>query len=313
MWTLDGATRRAEIWADDDDAARRLLHRIEQSPPVLRPAPQPAPRWEISPPRYRARVARVLEYLHAGDVYQVNISHRLRAPMPLEAALPIYLRLRELAPAPLGVFVATDGGALLGNSPELFLSVRPGAIETRPIKGTRPRGVTPSDDALVAEALLASDKDRAEHVMIVDLERSDLGRIAEIGSVAASAAPRLYPLPTVHHLVSTVRARPRAGVGLAEILRATFPGGSITGAPKVRAMEIIDELEGGGRGAYCGAVGWLAGDGGTQLALSIRTAVVTEGELTLAVGGGIVADSTPDGELRETEAKAAAFLRALGH
>ncbi|MGZ3441080.1 MAG: chorismate-binding protein, partial [Polyangia bacterium] len=182
---------------------------------------------------------------------------------------------------------------------------------TRPIKGTRGRGATPELDAALGAALRESAKDAAEHLMIVDLLRNDLGRVAVTGSVAVDGFERLVTLPTVHHLVSTVRARTRLGLPLEEILRATLPGGSITGAPKLRAVEIIDELEGAVRGPYCGALGWLGPAGSAELALAIRTAVVRDGELCLGVGGGIVADSDPDDELAETRVKAEAFVRAI--
>jgi para-aminobenzoate synthetase component 1 len=205
---------------------------------------------------------------------------------------------------------------LLSKTPELFLrTIRDGArwtAETRPIKGTRRRGADTVADGRLGAELEASNKDAAEHLMIVDLERNDLGRVAETGSVVVSGYRRRVSLPTVHHLVSTVSARLRADIGLASLLRATFPGGSITGAPKRRAMEIIDELEGVRRGPYCGAFGWLGAGLRLDLALAIRTAVWRGGELILSVGGGIVSDSTPDDELDETRAKAEAFLRALG-
>jgi para-aminobenzoate synthetase component I len=289
-----------------------LLARLERSPPPLATPQLGAARWEIDDDTYRARCGRVLEYLRAGDAYQVNLAHRLRVPLDEAGALPVYLRLRAGAPAPLGAYLATGGACLLSNTPELFLRAAGGVLETRPIKGTRRRGTDPSDDAQLAAELEASAKDHAEHLMIVDLERNDLGRVAEIGTVQVDGFLRRVTLPTVHHLVSTVRARARPGLGLAELLRATFPGGSITGAPKLRAMEIIDELEGVRRGPYCGAIGWLGAGLRLDLALAIRTAVWRAGELVLSVGGGIVADSTPDEELGETRVKAEAFLRALG-
>jgi para-aminobenzoate synthetase component 1 len=197
---------------------------------------------------------------------------------------------------------------LVGNSPERFLALDgQGHIETRPIKGTRARGADPQrDDAALAE-LCAAPKERAEHVMIVDLERNDLGRVCSPGSITVDGLARVMALPTVFHLVSTVSGRLRPGVDLAALLRATFPGGSITGAPKQRAMEIIEELEPVRRGPYTGATGWLGVGGDLDLAVAIRTAVITDGRLTLSVGGGIVADSRPDAELGETEAKARAF------
>lgn len=311
VWRRDSSTGECHVLALDGAAASSLLDRLQRTPPPL-PAPSlGAPRWPTSDDEYRARVRRVLDYLRAGDAYQVNLSHRLHATLGEYDALPLYLRLRALAPAPLGAYVATRGCTLLCNSPESFLRVRPGVVETRPIKGTRPRGKASDEDAALVAELRASAKDAAEHLMIVDLLRNDLGRVAVTGSVAVDGFQRVVSLPTVHHLVSTVRARTRVGLGVDEILRATLPGGSITGAPKLRAVEIIDELERVVRGPYCGAIGWLGPGGSAELALAIRTAVVRGGELTLGVGGGIVADSDPDEELVETRVKAEAFLRAI--
>ena len=225
-------------------------------------------------------------------------------------ALGLAAALRAGAPAPFGAFIAAATGDawLVGNSPELFLALDGRAgVETRPIKGTAP--ATEGRRRSGREALLASAKDRAEHVMIVDLERNDLGRVCETGSVRLDGVGRVLELPTVLHLVSTVRGRLRADVGLAALLAATFPGGSITGAPKRRAMEIIDELEPVARGPYTGATGWLGAAGDLELAVAIRTALVSAGRRTLSLGGGIVADSTPEGEWTETEVKARAFER----
>jgi anthranilate/para-aminobenzoate synthase component I len=262
-------------------------------------------------------VERILEYLRAGDAYQVNLSRRLSASCAPTAAVPVALAtaLRARAPAPHAALIASaDGdGALVGNSPERFLAVATdGAVETRPIKGTRSRGDTPDGDRAAAAALAASAKDRAEHVMIVDLERNDLGRVCRTGSVEVASLTRVVALPTVFHLVSTVRGVLRPDVGLAALLEATFPGGSITGAPKRRAMQIIDELEPAARGPYTGATGWLGAAGDLDLAIAIRTAVVRGGRLSLSVGGGVVADSTPEGELAETEVKARAFAALCG-
>jgi para-aminobenzoate synthetase component I len=311
LWRFDRQSGRAEVLALDGAAAEHLLARLSRTPPPLAVPALTPPRWEISDELYRARVERVIEYLRAGDCYQVNLSHRLRVGLDELGVLPVYLRLRDQSPAPLGAFLQTSGACLLSNTPELFLRSSGGVLETRPIKGTRRRGGSSDEDARLRDELLRSPKDQAEHLMIVDLERNDVGRVAHTGSVEVDGFARAVTLPTVHHLVSTVRGRLRPGVGLAEILRATFPGGSITGAPKLRAVEIIDELEQVQRGPYCGALGWLGPGTRFELALAIRTAVWQRGELTLSVGGGIVADSTPDGELDETRVKAAAFVRAL--
>jgi para-aminobenzoate synthetase component 1 len=305
----DAQTGRAEILADSSAAAAQLEDDLARPAPAQRAPVLGALEPEAPAERHLAAVTRALAYIRAGDVYQVNLSRRLRAPV-LEPGDPLAL-YEALAPAPFGAVIETDRAAIVSNSPELFLRRRAGSqiVETRPIKGTRARGADAAADAALAAELLASDKDRAEHLMIVDLLRNDLGRVAELGSVVVDGYARLLTLPTVHHLVSTVSARPRAGI--TELLRAAFPGGSVTGAPKVRAMQIIDELEPAARGVYTGAVGWLGADGALDLAIAIRTAVLAPDHLSLAVGGGVVADSTPARELEETEEKAAAFRRAL--
>jgi anthranilate/para-aminobenzoate synthase component I len=307
LWVRDGASGRAEIWAQDAPAARRLAGRLgrpAEGEAVALPAA--ASLESVDPPeRHLDGVRRILEYLHAGDVYQVNLARRLRAAgVPAEAGRALMARLQAESPAPHALWLAGQGEALVGNSPERFLRVdADGNIETRPIKGTR--GLASG----AAADLAAHPKDLAEHIMIVDLERNDLGRVCTIGSVAVEGFARVVSLPTVHHLVTTVRGRLRAGVDLPALLRATFPGGSITGAPKIRAMEIIDELEPARRGPYTGATGWLGAAGDLDLAIAIRTATLRDGDLTLWVGGGIVADSVPEDELRETEIKARAFAR----
>ncbi|MEK6607968.1 MAG: aminodeoxychorismate synthase component I [Myxococcota bacterium] len=269
-------------------------------------------RAEMAYDDYAARVDRALDYIRAGDVYQVNLAHRVTAQVRGDPAA-LYARLRAAAPAPLGALVDAGGFHVLSNSPELFLrfDAATRALETRPIKGTRPRGAAPSDDARLRAEVETDPKERAEHVMIVDLERNDLGRVCETGSVRATRLHRVVTLPTLHHGVTTVSGRVRKGLGLAAILRATFPGGSITGAPKVRAMQIIDELEPVRRGLYTGAIGLCEPDGSFTLSIAIRTAIVRDGLLRLHVGGGIVADSTPENEWRETWSKAEAFRAAL--
>jgi para-aminobenzoate synthetase component 1 len=325
------AAGAATILARDEAAARRLRARLDQpapaQPPVAAVLGALAPDHEAR--AYLDGARRVLEYLAAGDAYQVNLARRTSAAFE-GAAVELAAALRERAPAPFGAFIAAaEGGAwLVGNSPERFLALDGrGAVETRPIKGTRARdssdgGLRPTERARggtgtlsgspMRDALLASEKDRAEHVMIVDLERNDLGRVCRTGSVRVDGPARVLELPTVLHLVSTVRGVLRADVGLAALLEATFPGGSITGAPKRRAMEIIDQLEPVARGPYTGATGWLGAAGDLDLAVAIRTALVSGGRLALSLGGGIVADSTPESEWAETEVKARAFQRLCG-
>ena len=316
VWRWDGGSGTATIAAVDVAAAKRLAVRLADKPagaPSLPLAWSPL-RADQPDARYLDGVGRILAYLNAGDAYQVNLARRLGAPLSVGDTLAVATRLRVRAPAPHGLWLVTaDGsGAILGNSPERFLCTDgSGAVETRPIKGTRRRSDDSEADREARLALTASEKDRAEHVMIVDLERNDLGRVCRAGSVVVDELLRLMTLPTVFHLVSTVRGVLRPDVGLAALLRATFPGGSVTGAPKQRAMEIIEELEPFRRGPYTGATGWLGAAGDLDLAVAIRTALVRDGRLTLSVGGGIVADSVPLAELSETTAKAAAFA-ALG-
>jgi para-aminobenzoate synthetase component 1 len=320
VWVKDGSGGAAQIWACNDAAARRLCERLTGgADEPFRPredqllfASAFAP---VDPAeQYLAGVAAILDLVRAGDVYQVNLARRLEAwllPDPGPPGLRLYERLQAESPAPHAMWLATGAGhALIGNSPERFLAVDvAGVIETRPIKGTRARSRRPDANRSTAAALACNPKDLAEHTMIVDLERNDLGRICRTGSVEVADFARVVSLPTVHHLVSTVRGRLRTGVGLAEILRATFPGGSITGAPKIRAMQIIDDLEPARRGPYTGVTGWLGAAGDSDLAIAIRTAWLEDGRVTLWVGGGIVADSDASAEWRETEAKAAAFVR----
>jgi para-aminobenzoate synthetase component 1 len=304
----------ATIFARDEAAAARLRARLAVEPPRRGAATPGTLEKDHDAGVYLEGARRVLAYLAAGDAYQVNLARRVSAPFS-GAAVELAAALRARAPAPFGAFIASADGAaaLVGNSPERFLALDGrGAVETRPIQGTRARASSPGGDRDARAALVASPKDRAEHVMIVDLERNDLGRVCETGSVAVEGVARVLTLPTVHHLVSTVRGRLRTGVGLAALLEATFPGGSITGAPKRRAMQIIDELEPSARGPYTGATGWLGAAGDLDLAVAIRTALVSGGRLSLSVGGGIVADSTPEDEWAETEVKAAAFARLGG-
>ncbi|MBI3823258.1 MAG: aminodeoxychorismate synthase component I [Planctomycetes bacterium] len=260
---------------------------------------------------YLNTVARAIEYTHAGDCFQVNIAQRLMTPACI-APLDLYEKLRTRNPAPFAGFFDAGDHIIVSASPERFLRVDAGEVETRPIKGTRPRGQTLDEDERLAQELRTSGKDRAENVMIVDLLRNDLGRVCEYGSVHVEGLCRLESHPFVHHLVSEVRGRLRPGLGPTDLLRASFPGGSVTGAPKIRAMEIITELERTARGPYCGALGYLGFDGGMDTNLLIRTFVFSGGWLHFSVGGGIVADSTPQREYDETWHKAAGLLRALG-
>lgn len=260
--------------------------------------------------RYLDTIARAIEYTHAGDCFQVNVAQRLMAPAAMPK-LELYNKLRSRNPAPFAGYFDLGNFTILSASPERFLRVQDGAVETRPIKGTRPRGKTPAEDERLAQELLRSGKDRAENIMIVDLLRNDLGRVCEYGSIQVEALCRLESYEFVHHLVSAVRGKLRDGLGPTDLLRAAFPGGSVTGAPKIRAMEIITELERTTRGPYCGSLGWIGFDGSMDTNLLIRTFVYGGGWVHFSVGGGIVAESDPENEYDETWHKAAGMLRAL--
>jgi aminodeoxychorismate synthase component I len=256
-----------------------------------------------------AIVARAQEYIAAGDIYQVNLSHRFDAHFH-GGAFAFYEALRHYSPAPHAAFLSIDGRQILSASPELFLKMSGRAIRTRPIKGTRPRRAEQNADALSAYELRSSPKEAAELVMITDLERNDLGSVCEFGSVSVTELLKLESFEQVHHLVSTVEGRLRADVDHVSALRACFPGGSITGAPKKRAREIIAELERAPRGLYTGAVGWIGFNGESQFSIAIRTVVVENARAHFHVGAGIVADSIPEREWQETLDKAAGILLA---
>jgi para-aminobenzoate synthetase component 1 len=315
VWRHDAAAGRAEIVGGDPAARARLAAALAagddqpREPPVF---------GALEPDRDRAgyerAVERLLAYIRAGDVYQVNLARRLRASvLGAGDALALYRAIVGASPSAYGALIETGGVTVVSGSPERFLSRRPGSdrVETRPIKGTRRRTGDPDRDRALARSLAADPKEQAEHLMIVDLERNDLGRVAVTGSVKVDRLGRVVELPTLLHMISTVSCRLRPEVGVAELLRATFPGGSITGAPKVRAMAIIDELEPTRRGVYTGALGFLGAGGAVDLAIAIRTAVICDGALHLHVGGGVVADSTAAREFDETEDKAAAWRAAL--
>jgi para-aminobenzoate synthetase component 1 len=261
---------------------------------------------------YLTAVARVREYVLAGDIFQANLSQRFEAPLR-EAPWSLYRRLRTTNPAAFGAFMDCGDFQVLSVSPERFLRLSGTHVETRPIKGTRPRGLGPMHDAMLGRVLSESDKDRAENVMIVDLLRNDLSRVCQPGSVRV---PELFSLehhPTVHHLVSTVVGELEPGRDVVDLVRATFPGGSITGAPKVRAMEIIAELEPTRRGVYCGSLGYFSVTGEMDTSIAIRTCVTRGGKVYFQAGGGIVADSDPELEYRETLDKARGIIRALAN
>ena len=260
---------------------------------------------------YLKAVERVREYIFAGDIFQANLSQRFETPL-LEPPWTLYRRLREYNPAPFAAFLDFPGVAVLSASPERFLRVDADSrVETRPIKGTRPRGVGPEHDAALGQALAESAKDRAENLMIVDLMRNDLSRVCTPGTVRVAELFALEQYATVHHLVSTVVGQLAPGADALDLMRAAFPGGSITGAPKLRAMEIIAELEPSWRGVYCGSIGYWSITGELDTSIAIRTAVARNGRVYFNAGGGIVADSDPAAEYQETLDKARGLINAL--
>ncbi len=259
---------------------------------------------------YIRAVQKAREYIIAGDVFQVNLSQRFETELKVPP-YELYKRLRHVNPAPFACYFSTDDVIVAGSSPERFLHLSGDVVETRPIKGTRPRTSDPGESEAMAMELLSSAKDRAENVMIVDLERNDLGRVCVYGSVKVKELAALERFPTVFHLTSTVTGRLRPGMDRIDLVRATFPGGSITGAPKVRSMEIIDELEPTRRSVYTGSVGYLGYDGRMDLNIVIRTFLIKGKRAYFQVGGGIVYDSKPDGEYQETLDKARGLIAAL--
>jgi len=310
---------RVRRFGGDPAGVEMLRRRLSATPPASSgPVPIEAPRAVLPPAVHRARVAQALAAIRRGDTYQVNLAQPFFGPTAPPAAerslgaraADLYRRLRAGAPAPLGALYEVFGAHVVSNAPETLLVLeRCGGVvraSSRPIKGTRPRGATPAADRAAARELLESAKDRAEHVMIVDLVRNDLGRVARTGTVAAPRSPALVTLPTVHHLESEVTAEIDPGRSLAEVFLALFPGGSVTGAPKRRTVEIIDELEGRARGVYCGAI-FVATAGRFVASIPIRTGVLTACGLELLAGGGIVEDSDPEAERLESEVKTRAF------
>ena len=254
---------------------------------------------------------RAIDWIAAGDIYQVNLSQAFQARVSGGSLFGLYATLRDASPAPMAAYLALDGREILSSSPETFLKISGRGIETRPIKGTRPRFADPDEDRRSAYELQTSAKEISELVMITDLLRNDLGQVCEFGSVAVAEMLQLETLAQVHHLVSTVTGTLRPDIDTLDALAACFPGGSITGAPKKRAMEIIRELEQAPRGIYCGAIGWLGHNGESSLSIAIRTLVRSGNDLVYHVGAGIVADSDPEKEYEETLHKAAGIRLAI--
>jgi anthranilate synthase component 1 len=314
----------ANAFVDDDggveaaharavDSIREVRERL--AGPLPRPEAREAraePVFEPNMPRedFEAMVARIVEYVHAGDAFQVVPSQRWSAPSPVEP-FSIYRGLRAVNPSPYMYFLDFEDFQIVGASPEPLLTVSGTRASTRPIAGTRPRGATLEDDRRIADELLADEKERAEHVMLVDLGRNDLGRVCEYGSVAVESFMGVETYSHVIHIVSSVAGTLREGVSAVAALRSVLPAGTLSGAPKVRAMEIIDELEPVKRGAYGGAVGWLSYAGQLDTCICIRTVVVKDGVAHVQAGGGTVADARPDYEYEESRAKARGVVRAI--
>ncbi|GAB2179672.1 aminodeoxychorismate synthase component I [Dongia sp. agr-C8] len=312
---VDHRDNRAFIFASGDNAEARTawaLTRLNGQARFGLPDWEIEPRPDLSADQYRRSVRRAIDYIEAGDIYQANITQRFQATLPQGfERIALYDELRRQNPATFAAFIDFGATALLSSSPERFLKVEGGVIETRPIKGTRPRGGNPAQDAALGRELLASEKDRAENLMIVDLLRNDVGRVAKLGSVQVPVLIGLESYATVHHLVSVVTAVLDDGKSAVDLLQAAFPGGSVTGAPKIRAMEIIAELEPTERGPYCGAIGYLSAGGAMDTNIVIRTLLIDGGRISFQVGGGIVADSDPQAEWQESLTKAKALIQTL--
>lgn len=260
--------------------------------------------------KYINAVEKVREYIKSGDIYQANLTQRFMGKVSMNS-YELYRDLRRFSPAPFGAFLNFEDVHILSNSPERFIKCVDNIIETRPIKGTRPRGNTLEEDLKLREELANSEKDKAELLMIVDLERNDLGRVSKIGTVKVPELFKLEEYSNVHHLVSTVIGEKREDMDVIDVIKSTFPGGSITGAPKIRSMEIIDELEGVQRNVYTGSIGYVGFDGTLDLNIAIRTIVKKDEDVFFQVGGGITWDSNPNEEYDETLHKAKSMMRAI--
>ena len=316
-WTLEATDAwRSHPMSHDVIEAERVLAAARRRGGAEIPAGRLVEDGVVSHPNrsgFEAAVTRVVERIASGEIFQMNLCRRLEAGLPAEHVWSLYLRLRQASPAERGAFLDLGSGqSVLSISPEVFLTVKDGEVETRPIKGTRPRGANPRDDRALVRELLESEKDRAELTMIVDVARNDLGRVCETGSVQVTAHAELMTLPTVHHTVSAIRGRLRPDVTTADLLRASFPPASITGAPKIQAMAVIAAEEPRRRGPAMGALGWISLGRDLDLAVAIRTAAVVKRCVAYHAGCGIVADSDPELEWDESAAKARAFLAALG-
>ncbi|MCX8032303.1 MAG: anthranilate synthase component I [Thermoleophilia bacterium] len=313
---------------DLEAAYRDAVERLAEVKDRLR-APVPPPRWELgrttggrgsepdfdvksnfSRDRFLEAVARAREYIHAGDAFQIVLSQRFECPVRV-SGFSIYRGLRAVNPSPYMYYLAFRDFEIVGSSPEPLVTVTGRRVETRPIAGTRPRGSTPAEDAALAQEMLSDEKERAEHVMLVDLGRNDLGKVCKPGSVKVADFMQVERYSHVMHIVSSVVGELNDGLGAADALRAVFPAGTVSGAPKVRAMQIIDELEPTRRGPYAGAIGYLSYSGDLDSCIYIRTVLVRDGRAYIQAGAGIVADSEPEKEFVETQNKARAMFRAI--
>ena len=288
------------------DFERNLPYRRE---PFAATAQPPAPESNVSRAEYHAMVERAKEYIRAGDIFQVVPSQRFRLPFRLPP-LALYRALRRLNPSPFLFFLDLGAFAIVGSSPEILVRLRGDVVTIRPIAGTRPRGRTPAEDRALAQELLADPKERAEHLMLLDLGRNDVGRVAQIGTVAVTEQFIIERYSHVMHIVSNVDGRLAPSHDALAALVAGFPAGTVSGAPKVRAMEIIDELEPERRGVYAGAVGYIGAGGDMDTCIALRTALIKDGTLYVQAGGGVVADSDPEAEYQESLNKAQALIRA---
>lgn len=313
-WLLCKTTFNSSDKRDLSERARDIADKFE----IIEPFQQrndmasefEEPKSNFSRDEYLKVVEKALEYIRAGDIYQVNLSQRFSSKR-VEHPVSTYKRLRSLSPSSMGAYLGLNGHAILSSSPERFVKVTNGQAETRPIKGTRPRGRNEAEDLALKEELLASEKDRAELNMIVDVERNDFGRVCEPGTVEVPRHAEVESYSNVHHLVSTVTGRLRDGMGVMDLIKASFPGGSITGAPKIRSMEIIHELEPVARSVYTGSIGYIDFNRDADFNVGIRTMLAGPDEITFNVGGGIVADSVPEEEYAETLHKGKAMMETL--
>lgn len=290
------------------------LHALVQRTPAFSPQPVSLQSLQEDPPQwYTDAVLRLKQYIYEGDVFQVNISRGWRAELGAEVAAPdLFAALRHANPAPFSALADFGSAQIVSSSPERLVRVRDGWADTRPIAGTHPRSSDPTEDAALKQRLISSIKERTEHVMLIDLERNDLGRISQPGTVEVNELMAVESYAYVHHIESNIRGRLRDDVSPLDTIRALFPGGTITGCPKVRTMQIIRELENSARRAYTGSLGYLNRDGSMDLNILIRTFMQEGAQLRFRAGGGIVADSDPERELQETRHKARGLLRALG-